>query len=52
MTALDMLKTLAACGVLYIQAQTQNIYLVEDSESYAGSAIVQFDDNGNCIKIS
>lgn len=51
MNALEMLKALDKNGVLYLKQESKNVWYIEDSESYAGSAIITFDENGNCIKV-
>lgn len=51
MSALEMLKILDKNGVLYLKQESENVWYVEDSESYAGYAKITFDDNGNCIKV-
>lgn len=51
MSALEMLKALDKNGVLYLKQESENVWYVEDSESYAGSATITFDESGNCIKV-
>ena len=53
MTALEMLKELSDHNVLYMKERRgeENVYEVEDCESYAGYAVVYFDNDGNCIKV-
>lgn len=52
MTAKEMMIKLNECGIMYVNMNEEtNTAYVEDSESYAGSAYITFDENGNCIKV-
>ena len=51
MNAREMIMALEKAGVLAIVSDKNNIMEVEDSESYAGSAFIHFNDKGDVVKV-
>lgn len=51
MTTKETIEKLAELGVITIKKESDNRWYVEDSESYYGYAYINFDENGNVVKV-
>lgn len=51
MTTKETIEKLAELGILTIKKESENRWYVEDSDSYYGWAHIDFDEDGNAIKV-